>query len=207
MNNTNVESYLAEGCGRCDKFRTPDCKVHRWTDALSVLRAIVRRTGLEETMKWGSPCYTLAEKNVVMLTAMKDSCALSFLKGAALPDPDGLLERPGPNSRIGRLVKFASLAEVEAKEEAIIRLIEAAVAFERTGGKMSLEALDEVLPIELSQRLEEDPVLDRAFAALTPGRRRSHILHISGAKQVETRARRVERCIPDILAGKGHNER
>ncbi len=60
---------------------------------------------------------------------------------------------------------------------------------------------------ELAGRLATDARLRRAFEALTPGRRRSHILHIGGAKQSETRARRVEKCAPVILAGRGFNER
>ena len=56
---------------------------------------------------------------------------------------------------------------------------------------------------ELQARLDADPALDAAFAALTPGRQRAYNLHFSGAKRSATRAARVERCVPQILAGKG----
>jgi uncharacterized protein YdeI (YjbR/CyaY-like superfamily) len=49
--------------------------------------------------------------------------------------------------------------------------------------------------------------LRAAFDALTPGRRRSHILYIADAKKAETRAARVDRCLPSITAGQGYNER
>ena len=115
MNRTSVDAYLRDGCGRCAHYRTPACKVRAWTPVLEALRAIAQASGLTETMKWGSPCYTLAGKNVLMAVAFKESCALQFFKGAALVDDAGLLESPGPNSRFGRFLRFLSVAEVKAR--------------------------------------------------------------------------------------------
>jgi uncharacterized protein YdeI (YjbR/CyaY-like superfamily) len=207
MNNSNVDSYLRDGCGRCEHFQTPSCKVHLWTKALEALREIVLSTGLDEEMKWGSPCYTLGGKNVVMIGAFKESCVLSFFKGGALVDPDGALDSAGPNSRVARWMKFRSLDDVLARRAIALRFIEQAIALERAGVKVAKSAEAEPVPIELEQRLEVDPDLRRAFEALTPGRRRSHLIHITGAKQSETRARRVDKCAEDILAGRGFNER
>ena len=171
------------------------------------LRELVLAAGLVEEMKWGSPCYTLAGKNVVMLASFKDSCALSFFKGAALVNDEGALESPGPNSRFGRFLKFRSVEDVTARRALAVRLVDQAIALERAGTKVQVEPASEPVPAELEERLAKDDTLRQAFAALTPGRRRSHILHISGAKQSETRARRVDRCATDILAGRGFNER
>lgn len=55
MNNESVDSFLRDGCGRCDKYRTPDCKVHLWTAALVELRKLLSATELDETMKWAPP--------------------------------------------------------------------------------------------------------------------------------------------------------
>jgi uncharacterized protein YdeI (YjbR/CyaY-like superfamily) len=207
MNNSNVDSYLRDGCGRCEHFQTPSCKVHLWTKALEALREIVLSTGLDEEMKWGSPCYTLGGKNVVMIGAFKESCVLSFFKGGALVDHDGALDSAGPNSRVARWMKFRSLDDVLARRAIALRFIEQAIALERAGVKVAKSAEAEPVPIELERRLEVDPDLRRAFEALTPGRRRSHLIHITGAKQSETRARRVDKCAEDILAGRGFNER
>lgn len=207
MNTGNVDSYLRDGCGRCEHFQTPSCKVHLWTKALEALREIALSSGLDEEMKWGSPCYTLGGKNVVMIGAFKDSCVLSFFKGAALVDADGALERAGPNSRVARWMKFRSHDEVLARRAIALRFIEQAIALERAGVKVAKSVEAEPVPVELAQRLEVDPELRRAFEALTPGRRRSHLIHITGAKQSETRARRVDKCAEDILAGRGFNER
>jgi uncharacterized protein YdeI (YjbR/CyaY-like superfamily) len=204
---TNVEAYFTEGCGRCPKFRTPACKVHRLPDVLAALRALLLEAGLTETMKWGSPCYTLDGRNVVMLVAQTDACALSFFEGAALVDADGLLESPGPNSRIGRLLRFRASDEFLVRRAATKRLVAQAIALARAGTRVTRNAEPESLPDELAAHLAGDAALARAFAALTPGRQRSHILHLRGAKQAETRVRRAAQCAPDILAGRGFRER
>lgn len=207
MNTTSVDSYLADGCGRCDRYQTPACKVLLWTPILVALRQMLRASGLVEEMKWGSPCYTLDGANVLMLVSLKDRCALQFFKGVALADPDGELEASGPNSRFVRLLAFRSLADFERRRDRAAVFLDRAIAFERAGTPLDVPPAAEPVPEELEQRLAEDPALADAFAALTPGRRRSHILHVSGAKQADTRARRVERCVPEILAGRGFNER
>ena len=206
MNNTSVDSYLIDGCGRCDKFQTPECKVHLWTDALIALRELVLEAGLEEHMKWGSPCYTMDGKNVLMLVSMREFCAISFLSGAALSDEDGVLEKPGPNSRFARYLKFTTVDEVFENRERALRFVNEAIELKRSGKKVEAEEY-EPMAVELERRLEEDADLSEAFYALTPGRQRSYNLHISGAKKSETRERRVEKCIPKIYSGKGFNER
>jgi uncharacterized protein YdeI (YjbR/CyaY-like superfamily) len=208
MLQTNVEAYLRDGCGRCDKFQTPACKVLSWTEPLLALRALLQRSGLTEEMKWGSPCYTLEGTNVAMLVSFKERCALQFFKGALLKDPDGLLKSPGPNSQHVRLLEFRALKDVETHRAAARRFLAQAVALEREGVTAPTPKRGPgALPEELRARLAEDPALARAFSALTPGRQRSHVLHIAGARQAETRARRVEKCAGDILAGRGFNER
>lgn len=207
MNTSNVDSYLRDGCGRCDKYQTPECKVHLWTEPLLALRDILLQTELQETMKWGSPCYTVDAGNVLMLTSLTDACALNFFQGAALDDPDGLLEAPGPNSRYARYLKFHSLDEVETHRDAARNLIEQAIAFKKSGKKVPVSDQAEPMPEELEERLESDPDLKEAFEDLTPGRQRSYILYVGGAKQSATRERRVDRAVPKIYDGKGWNER
>ncbi len=206
MNNTSVESYLRDGCGRCEKFQTPECKVLLWTKPLVALRELLNAAGLVEEMKWGSPTYTVDGKNVVMLASFTEYCAVSFLKGAALKDDDALLESPGPNSHHVRFLKFRSLADVKTRGAATKRFIAQAIELERAGVKLP-KAKVAALPAELEARLAKDASLKKAFEALTPGRQRSHVLHISGAKQAETRERRVDKCAEVIRAGRGFNER
>lgn len=207
MNTGTVDDYLRDGCGRCDHYQTPACKVHQWTAALDALRAQVLALGLDEQLKWGSPTYSDDDKNVVMIVSTVDYCALSFFQGVALTDPDGLLEAPGPNSRFARYLKFRSADEVAAHRASIDDLLKQAIALRRAGHQIEVDDGPPTVPDELAAQLAADPALDLAFAALTPGRQRSHILYVEGAKQSATRHRRAERCAEKILAGKGFNER
>lgn len=207
MNRESADAYIKDGCGRCELYRTVDCKVLLWTDALEALREILLETELKEEMKWGVPCYTLDGKNVLMMTSFRRSCALSFFKGAAFDDPEGLLTKPGPNSRYGRLLEFTSLEQVELLREQTEAFVQTAIQAERDGIEVDVGDETEPVPSELEELLASDPDLSSAFDKLTPGRKRSHILYVSGAKQSATRTRRAEKCAPKITAGKGFNER
>lgn len=206
MITTDIGLYFRDGCGRCDRFQTEDCKVRRWGPALHALRELLRQTPLVEEMKWGSPCYTADGKNVVALGALNDFAALQFFDGARLDDPDGALRSPGPNSHHARYMPFAGADDVQARRAQVLRYLDGAVAWARSGQRPPPPPQTEV-PAELEARLADDLPLAAAFGALTPGRRRSHALYVGGAKQPETRARRAEACVPDILGGRGFRER
>jgi uncharacterized protein YdeI (YjbR/CyaY-like superfamily) len=208
----DVDTYLRDGCGRCDRFQTPACKVHRWAEVLAALRELVigSKLGLTEEVRWGSPCYLLGGEQVVLVGALERGCVLSFVRGSELSDPDGALAAAGPQSRLARVMRFASKAEVVARAEPVGRLLAEAVALARSGppkrrGAAARERA--AAPPELAQLLEADSELRRAFEALTLGRQRSHVLHVLGAKQPATRARRAEQCVADIVAGRGFRER
>ena len=207
MNTTSVDRYLAEGCGRCDRYQTPACKVHRWTPILVALRDMLNATELTETVKWGSPCYTLDGANVAMIASFNTWCALTFFKGLLLADPDGLLERPGPNAHAGRVLRFRTVEEFEARREPARTLLAQAIELQRHNATVPKRSATESVPDELARLLSSQPELQAAYDALTPGRQRSHILHIAGAKQSKTRAARAERCAAKLRSGKGFNER
>src|SRR5690606_25883408 len=143
-----VESYLAEGCGRCEHYQTPQCKVHLWKEELLALRGILKSSGLEETMKWGSPCYTFDGKNVAMMGSFRDYCSISFFKCVLLEDPEGVLEAPGPNSRHARLLKFRSMDDVERLASQALNFLNQAVEIQKKGLKVDA-AEAEPLPDEL----------------------------------------------------------
>ncbi|AEJ42859.1 Domain of unknown function DUF1801 [Alicyclobacillus acidocaldarius subsp. acidocaldarius Tc-4-1] len=206
--NPEVDLYLEQGCMRCRFGGTPDCKVHRWEDALKALRAILQSCGLAEEVKWRQPCYTYQGRNVIIMSAFKDYCALNFFKGGMLEDRHGLLEKPGEHTQVGRQMRFRSADEVKAREDAIRDYIQQAVEIER-GGKAAppREAPEPPMPEELLRKFDEMPELRQAFESLTPGRRRAYLLHFSAPKQSKTRAARIEKCIPMILEGKGLYDR
>jgi uncharacterized protein YdeI (YjbR/CyaY-like superfamily) len=207
MNNTNADSFLADGCGRCSKFKTPACKALLWNKPLVALRATLLASGLTEEMKWGFPCYTLGGKNVAMLMALKDHCGVSFFRGAELKSAEGLLESAGENAQASTQFRFRSLQEVQAQQGVLVTLLDEAIQLERAGARKRTASPEMAMAEELALLLAADAALHAAWEALTPGRRRSHLLHIKGAKQAETRVRRAEGCVAFVLEGRGFNER
>ncbi len=205
--NPQVDQYFTQGCGRCPLGGTPECKVHNWTQEMEQLRAILHECDLTEELKWSVPCYTFRNNNVLILSAFKDYCSLSFFKGALLNDEAGILEKPGPNSQAARLIKFTNVQQVIELEPTIKAFIQQAIDIEKAGRTVAFKKNPEPMPEELEQKLEEDPVFKAAFEALTPGRQRGYIIYFSGAKQSKTREARIEKYMPKILEGKGFHDR
>jgi len=178
----------------------------KWQKETDKLRQIALDCDLTEELKWGKPCFTFLKKNVAIVIPLKESCALSFFKGALLKDPKHLLQRIG-QMQAGRWIKFTSVGEIAAVRSTLKDYLREAIELEKSGKRVVLKkASDYPIPEELQMRLDEDAVLRSAFAALTPGRRKSYIFHISSAKQAKTRAARAEKCVPMILSGRGINE-
>lgn len=205
--NPEVDNYFIDGCGRCALGGTPDCKVNSWQDVMRELRLIILDCGVTEEIKWGVPCYTYQGGNVFTMSALKDYCAIGFFKGALINDSHNMLEKPGENTHAARLIKFTSVEQIVNVEHQLRKYIQEAVEIEKAGLKVPAKEKSEPIPEELQVKLDNNPIFKEAFEGLTPGRQRGYILHISGAKQAKTRASRVEKCIPDILEGKGLNDR
>ena len=179
----------------------------KWQKETDDLRKIALDCGLVEELKWDKPCFTYQKKNVAILIQLKEACAFSFFKGALLKDPERILQRIG-KAQAGRWIKFTSFKEISARSTILKRYLKEAVQVERSGRRVPLKKVSEyVVPEELRAQLDAAPKLKAAFEALTPGRRKSYIFHVSSAKQVKTRAVRAEKCVPMILSGRGFNER
>ena len=179
----------------------------KWRKETDKLRQIALDCGLTEEFKWGKPCFTFAKKNVAIVIPLKESCAFSFFKGALLKDPKHILERIGEHTQAGRWIKFTSLPEIAAVRSTLKTYLCEAIELEKSGKKIDLKKPSEYpIPEELQRRLDDNAALRSAFAALTPGRRKSYIFHVSSAKQAKTRTARAEKCVPMILSGRGFNE-
>ena len=179
----------------------------KWQKEMDHLRKIALGCDLAEELKWGKPCFTYQKKNVAIIIPLKDACALSFFKGALLKDPKHILKKIGEHTQAGRWVRFTSSTEISALRPTLRKYIDEAIKVEESGKKVPFKNASEYLvPEELQVRLNAAPELKAAFEALTPGRRRSYIFHISGAKQPKTRVARAQKCVPMILSGRGFNE-
>jgi uncharacterized protein YdeI (YjbR/CyaY-like superfamily) len=179
----------------------------RWHEELEELKRIARECDLTEEVKWRQPCFTLDGRNVLILGTLKDACIASFFKGALLKDPEGLLVKPGENSRFTRYLRFTSVDEVREREPIVKAYIREAVEAERAGLTVDVGDDEPEPPEELVERLAQDPDLAAAWDALTPGRRRGYVIHVAGAKQPATRTARIDRQRDRILEGKGLHDR
>jgi uncharacterized protein YdeI (YjbR/CyaY-like superfamily) len=179
-------------------------KNKKWQAELQKLREIILDSPLTEEVKWRVPCYTFQGKNVVFLGAFKESAVLSFVKGVLLKDAKKILIQQTENSQSVRIIRFANVEQIVELTPVLKAYIHEAVEVEKAGLKVKLMKPSEFkTPEELQTKFDEMPALKTAFSALTPGRQRAYLLHFSGAKQSATRASRIEKCVKQILKGKG----
>jgi uncharacterized protein YdeI (YjbR/CyaY-like superfamily) len=194
MTNGNMNPEVDEYLGKAKK----------WQQEMTKLRAILLGSQLTEEFKWGKPCYTFQNSNVVMIIGFEEYCALSFLKGALLKDPDGILVAPGEHSQAARQIRFTSVQQIVEMEPRLTVYIDEAIGAEKAGLKVDFRESGELtIPEELQGKFDESPALKTAFDALTPGRQRAYVLYFTGCKQSKSRASRIEKCMPQILEGKG----
>ena len=180
-------------------------KAKKWRDEFEKLRMICVDCGLTEELKWGKPCYTYQTSNIVLIHGFKDYCALLFFKGALLKDPKGFLIQQTENVQAARQIRFPNLREIVQMERTLKAYIKEAK--EKAGLEVSYKKTSEfAVPEEFRNRLDESAALKKAFGALTPGRQRGYLLYFSAAKQSKTREARVEKCVQQILNGKGLND-
>ena len=203
---TDIEEYFSSGCGRCERFATPDCSTRQWNRGLTDLRRICLESGLVETVKWGHPCYMHGGRNVVMLGAFRSDFRISFFNAALMTDPNSILEKQGPNTRHPDMIRFSTNTQVAEIERVIKSYLEEAMGYAEQGIMPSKEQSEIELPDELVDALESDPELADAFHSLTPGRQKSYVISLNSAKKPETRISRIAKFRDKILAGKGATE-
>jgi len=182
-------------------------KEEKWQKEVKELRKIVLECHLTEDLKWGCPCYTYEDKNIVLIHVFKEYCAFLFFKGTLMKDPKGILIQQTENVQSARQIRFTGLEEIKKLESDLKKYIFQAVEVEESGEKVPLKKTNE-FPIteELEAKFKELPALKKAFETLTPGRQRAYLLHFSQPKQAQTRESRIEKCIPQIMDGKGLND-
>lgn len=182
-------------------------KAKQWHEEFVKLRTVVLDCGLTEELKWGCPCYTFEKRNIVLMHGFKEYCALLFFKGALLKDTARILIQQTENVQAARQIRFTSVQQIVKLKAILKAYIHEAIEVEKAGLKVKLKKTTQFkLPAEFKNKLDEIPALKTAFNALTPGRQRAYLLHFSAPKQSQTRESRVEKCMPQILMGKGLND-
>jgi uncharacterized protein YdeI (YjbR/CyaY-like superfamily) len=190
-------------------------KAKKWQEELEQLRMIVLDCGLTEELKWGVPCYTLPtaaggqKANIVLIHVFKEYCALLFFKGALLNDANAILIQQTKHVQAARQIRFTDTGEIVKRKTILKAYIYEAIEVEKAGLKVPLKKTA-AFPMaeEFKNKLSAKggPALKTAFDALTPGRQRAYLLYFSAPKQSKTREARVEKCVQQILNGKGLND-
>ncbi len=179
----------------------------KWLEEFKELRTIILSCGLTEELKWGKPCYTFQNSNVVLIHGFKEYCALLFIKGALLKDLKGILILQTENVQSARQVRFTQVREIVKLTTVLKDYIQEAIEVEKAGLEVTYKKTSEFkMPEEFQKKLNEMPALKTAFAALTPGRQRGYLLYFSAAKQAKTRESRIEKCMDLIFDGVGLND-
>ncbi|MEK4561021.1 YdeI/OmpD-associated family protein [Staphylococcus sp. FSL K6-3157] len=183
-------------------------RLKQWQDEFKIMREIIRETELVEDYKWMHPCYTLENKNVVIIQDFKHYCALLFEKGSIMEDPYQSLIQQTKNVQAARQLRFECLEEVENRRDEIKWYVEEAIRIEKSGKQVPMKkTADYEMPEELQIKLNDSPQLEEAFYNLTPGRQRQYMFHIGQAKRATTREKRVEKYVDHILEGKGIDDK
>ncbi|EKL5550728.1 YdeI family protein [Listeria monocytogenes] len=182
-------------------------KPSKWQAAFKTLRDIAIGFELEEELKWGKPCYAINGSNVFLIHGFKNYCALLFMKGALLHDPENILVQQTENVQAGRQIRFTNLQEILDQKEILKKYIQNAIEVEKAGLEVELKPREETpIPEELLAKFEEMPALQTAFEALTPGRQKAYLLFFAAPKQSKTRVSRIEKYEATILDGLGLND-
>ncbi|MBS1664557.1 MAG: YdeI/OmpD-associated family protein [Bacteroidetes bacterium] len=179
----------------------------QWRKEYAKLRTLILSCGLTEELKWGCPCYTYNDSNIVLIHGFKEYCALLLFKGALLGDTHNILITQTENVQSARQIRFTSTKDITKLAATLKAYIYEAIEVEKAGLKVKLKKTAEfAMPEEFQKKLNKNAALKKAFYALTPGRQRGYLLHFSQAKQSATRESRIEKYTPQILAGKGLND-
>jgi len=192
---------------RCKLGGTPSCKVNNWAQELEELRKIVIKSALVEELKWGMPCYTLNNKNILMISAFKEYACISFFKGVLLKDKEKMLAAHGESSQSARMIKYTNSIQIIQQSSIIRAYIEEAIEIENSGKKVEFKKNPEPIPEELMVEFNKDLKFKKAFHELTPGRQRGYIIFFSQPKSTQSKLNRIEKCRQNILKGIGLNDR
>jgi len=182
-------------------------KATKWQKEYEQLRIIILDCGLTEELKWGCPCYTFQKNNIALIHGFKEYCALLFFKGALLHDAKSVLIQQTENVQAARQIRFTNVREITKMKTTLKAYVYEAIEVEKAGLKVNFKKTSEYnIPEEFQIKLNKHKALKTAFDVLTPGRQRAYIFYFSQPKQSKTRDSRIEKCMQQILNGKGLND-
>lgn len=181
-------------------------KTNQWENEIEQLHAIIRKTSLVETTKWGGSVYTHKNKNVVGIGGFKSYFGIWFYNGVFLKDEKKLLINANEeNTKSLRQMRFTSVNEID--EKLILYYINEAIEIEEKGLFIPKEKKETIIPELLQNEMDKNQELLSKFNAFSPYKQREFIEHLTSAKQEKTQLARLEKIIPLIIEGKGLNDK
>lgn len=150
----------------------------KWQDEMTRLRTICLDCGLTEELKWGLPCYSSQQKNIVIIQGFKNYCALLFFKGYLLKDPKAILVKTGPNTKVGRQARFTDGTGIDKQAPALKACIREAIEIEKAGikppapkKKAAKKATKTATPKKTAKKTAAKPTAPKKTAKKSPTRR------------------------------------
>ncbi len=182
-------------------------KHNEWQNALIKLREILLSTELQETVKWGSPVYTINGKNVLGLGAFKSYVGIWFFQGSFLKDEKKkLINAQEGKTKALRQWRFNSIEEIDA--DLIKSYVFEAIENQKQGKELKpVKTKKAIIPPELQNALNQSEALQKQFNQLSLSCKREYAEYIMEAKREDTKLRRLDKIIPMILEKSGLNDK
>lgn len=178
----------------------------QWEEELLLLKAIIDKTELTETTKWGGPVYVYEKKNVIGLGGFKDYFAIWFFNGVFLKDDKKkLINAQEEVTKSLRQWRFTSKGEINEKE--ILEYILEAIENEKQGKIIKPSKKEAIVSELLNAEMVKNPALKDAFEKFSPYKQYEFLEYIETAKQEKTKLSRIEKVIPMILGNVGLNDK
>ena len=154
-----------------------------WNRELDYLKSILKKTGLQETTKWGIPVFTYNGKNVVGIAGFKSFFSLWFYNGSFLEDTKQVLINVSEGqTKALRQWRFHSIEEID--EEGITAYVEEAIENEKQGKRLIPQKKEQLpVPAQLQAIFKADQLFAERFSALSFAKQTEYLEHIGSAKQ------------------------
>ncbi|MEO9476039.1 MAG: YdeI/OmpD-associated family protein [Cyclobacteriaceae bacterium] len=183
-------------------------KSGNWQPALRLIREIILRTELHETIKWGAPCYTLDGKHVAGIVGFKEHMAIWFYQGVFLADTEGkLINAQEGVTKAMRQWRFTDIDEIHRDADLIHKYLLEAIENQKQGKEIKPKKKELVIPPELQEVLDKNSGLSDSFEAFSKSKKREFSEFIAEAKRAETKQSRLEKIIPMIASGVGLHDK
>jgi len=181
-------------------------KMNQWEEEILILKSIIDKTELIETVKWGAPVYVFNKKNIVGLGGFKDYFTIWFYNGVFLKDEKKkLINAQEEVTKSLRQWRFKSKEEINEKD--ILEYIDEAIENEKQGKVIKPSKKEAIISELLNEEMVRNPALKEAFEKFAPYKQYEFLEYIETAKQEKTKLSRIEKVVPMILANVGLNDK